>query len=293
MSFGKLLTAMVTPFNQEGEVDYNQAQKLAEYLLENGNDGVVVAGTTGESPTLSFAEKVKLFKAVKEAVGNRGVVIAGTGSNNTAGSVELTREAEKAGVDAIMLVAPYYNKPSQDGLYAHFKTIANATELPIMLYNIPGRSAINILPETQKNLAEIENIVAVKEASGDLNQVSRIKAILPSSFAIYSGDDALTLPLLALGGAGTISVAAHIVGKEMKKMIEAFLNGDLNKAVEINVRLYPVFQAMFMNTNPIPVKTAVNLLGIKAGELRLPMVSATDEEKNILKDLLISLGKIS
>lgn len=292
MVFGRVLTAMVTPFDKNLEVDFEKAQELAQYLIANGNDGVVVAGTTGESPTLSKTEKINLFKAIKEAVGSKGQVIAGTGSNSTKDSIELTKAAEEIGVDGVMLVVPYYNKPPQAALYQHFATIAETTNLPILLYNVPGRTATNMLPDTVFKLSQIPNIVAIKEASGEMDQVSAIKSLVSDEFLIFSGDDSLTLPILSLGGHGIISVAGHIVGKEIKEMIDYYLDGNVEKAQKLHQRLFPVFKTMFITTNPIPVKTAVNLVGLQAGELRQPMISTTEEQKLKIIDVLKSVGKL-
>ncbi|HBE80289.1 MAG TPA: 4-hydroxy-tetrahydrodipicolinate synthase, partial [Firmicutes bacterium] len=265
IKFGKVLTAMVTPFNQNLQVNYQAAQELALKLVESGSDGVVVAGTTGESPTLSKQEKLGLCKAVVEAVGGKGTVIAGTGSYDTAESIELTKEAERTGVDGVMLVAPYYNKPPQEGLYQHFRAIAGETSLPVILYNIPGRTSVNISVDTIVRLSAIDNIVAVKEASGNLGQVSEIYEKVPKEFLIYSGDDALTLPVMSLGGVGVISVASHIVGRKIQDMIAAFCRGDLITAEKINIEIAPLVRSLFLTTNPIMVKTACNLLGFKVG----------------------------
>jgi len=292
MVFGRLLTAMVTPFDKNLEVDYQKAQELAEYLLANGSDGVVVAGTTGESPTLSKAEKINLFKAVKEVVGNKGQVIAGTGSYSTQDSIALTKAAEELGVDGVMLVVPYYNKPPQDALYQHFRAIAQTTKLPVILYNVPGRTSTNMQPDTVFKLSQIPNIVAIKEAAGDMDQVSAIKSLVSEEFLIYSGDDSLTLPILSLGGHGIISVAGHVVGKEIKEMLDAYVSGNVKEAQKLHQKLFPVFKTMFITTNPIPVKTAVNLIGLEAGEMRLPMISATEEQKNKIINVLKNVGKL-
>ena len=230
MNFGQLLTAMVTPFDQNGDIDFKATRILVNYLIENGTDGIVVAGTTGESPTLTTEEKVELFKFVAEVVNGRVPVIAGTGSNNTRASISLTKKAEEAGVDGIMLVVPYYNKPSQEGIYQHFKAIAESTSLPVMLYNIPGRSAVNMSVETIVRLSEINNIAAIKEASGNLDSMAAIIEQTPSDFALYSGDDGLTLPVLAIGGAGVVSVASHIIGNEMQEMINSFKQWGYSKS---------------------------------------------------------------
>ncbi len=292
VKFGKVLTAMITPFNQNLQVNYQAAQELAVKLVDSGSDGVVVAGTTGESPTLTKQEKLGLFKAVVEAVGGKGTVIAGTGSYDTAASVELTKEAERTGVDGVMLVAPYYNKPPQEGLYQHFRTIANETSLPVILYNIPGRTGVNISPGTIARLAAIENIVAVKEASGNLGQVSEIYEKAPKDLLIYSGDDAMTLPVMSLGGVGVISVAGHIVGRKLQEMIAAFCRGDLLTANKINSEVAPLVRSLFITTNPIMVKAACNLLGFKAGGLRLPLVEATADEQKVLQEVLKNLGLV-
>ncbi|MEG6585483.1 4-hydroxy-tetrahydrodipicolinate synthase [Dendrosporobacter sp. 1207_IL3150] len=291
-NFGRVITAMVTPFNDDYSVNYKAAADLAKYLINNGSDGIVVAGSTGESATLSSPEKLKLFETVLEAVGDKAYVIAGTGSNDTRASIELTVEAEKIGVHGAMLVGPYYNKPPQEGYYQHFKAIAKATKLPLILYNVPGRTSANILPSTIVRLSEIENIVAVKEASGNLEQVSEIIRNTNKDFLVYSGDDILTLPIMTIGGTGVISVAAHIIGVRMQEMIAAYLNGNLSKAQEIHLELIPFIKSMFVTTNPIPIKTAVNIIGQSAGPLRLPLVPATDSELAVIKKAIKDLGTI-
>ncbi|MGE5586474.1 MAG: 4-hydroxy-tetrahydrodipicolinate synthase [Bacillota bacterium] len=292
-SFGRVLTAMVTPFTPNLEVDYDRAGELARRLVESGSDGLVVAGTTGESPTLTKEEKVNLFKVVMDAVGTDAAVIAGTGGNATQPSIELTREAEKAGVHGIMAVVPYYNKPPQDGLIAHFKAVAGATGLPVILYNIPGRTGMNMTPETVEKLAAVENIVAIKEASGSLDQVTDIRRRTPPSFKIYSGDDSLTLPILAVGGEGIISVASHVVGRRLKEMVEAYVGGEVARAAEINAELFPLFKALFVTTNPIPVKLALRLTGFDAGGLRPPLVEAGEKEAAVVRQALSSLGLLA
>ncbi|MEW6183918.1 MAG: 4-hydroxy-tetrahydrodipicolinate synthase [Bacillota bacterium] len=289
--FGRVLTAMVTPFDRDGAVNFDQAKKLARYLVENGSDGVVVAGTTGESPTLSKDEKVALFGAVVEEIGGKAAVVAGTGSYATADSIALTKAAEKAGADGVMLVAPYYNKPSQEGLYRHFRAVAESTGLPVMVYNIPGRTAVNVLPATVARLAnDVPNIKAIKEASGNLDQVTELRRILPDEFAIYSGDDALTLPILAVGGKGIVSVVAHLAGNRLKEMINAYAGGNVTLAAKIHRELFPLIKGMFITTNPVPVKAALGLLGINVGVPRLPLVEATAEEKEKLTKLLRESG---
>ncbi|MFB3162297.1 4-hydroxy-tetrahydrodipicolinate synthase [Neobacillus sp. 179-J 1A1 HS] len=286
MIFGQVLTAMVTPFDQHGEIDYHAARTLVNYLIDNGTDGLVVAGTTGESPTLTTEEKISLFKFVVEVAAGRVPVIAGTGSNNTRASISLTKQAEEAGVDGIMLVAPYYNKPSQEGLFQHFKAIAEATSLPVMLYNIPGRCAVNISVETIVRLSEITNIVAVKEASGNLDAMAEIINRTPDTFTLYSGDDGLTLPVLAIGGAGVVSVASHVIGNQMQEMVTLFKNGRVQEAAVLHRSLLPIMKALFMAPNPTPVKAALNMQGVQVGDVRLPMVPLNEDEKSALQKVL-------
>lgn len=286
MNFGKIITAMVTPFDADGDIDFAAAETLIEHLIANGSDGLVVAGTTGESPTLTAAEKLALFKFTADKVNGRIPVIAGTGSNDTRSSITLTRQAEEAGVDAIMLVTPYYNKPAQEGLYLHFKAIAEATRLPVMLYNIPGRSAVNMAPETIIRLSEITNIVSVKEASGNLDAASLIIESTPEDFTVYSGDDGLTLPLMAIGADGIVSVASHIVGNEMQAMLADFASGNLKEAAAQHRKLLPVMNALFAAPNPVPVKTALQLLGVQTGTVRLPMIPLNSDETATLRQLL-------
>jgi len=289
MFFGQVLTAMVTPFDQNGDVDFNATRTLVNYLIENGTDGLVVAGTTGESPTLSTEEKVELFKFVVDVVGGRIPVIAGTGSNNTRASISLTKQAEATGVDGIMLVAPYYNKPSQEGMYQHFKAIAESTSLPVMLYNIPGRSVVNMSVETIVRLSDIPNIVAIKEANGNLDAMAEVISQTPSDFTLYSGDDGLTLPVLGIGGAGIVSVASHIIGNEMQEMINLFKNGNIEEAAAAHRKLLPIMNALFAAPSPSPVKAALNLKGINVGGVRLPMVPLTADETNSLQSVLQQL----
>lgn len=281
---------MATPFDETGAVDYAQAASLAKHLIENGSDGIVVAGTTGESPTLSDDEKIHLFRTVKEAVGGRAAVVAGTGTYDTKHSVHLTKEAQRAGADGVLLVNPYYNRPSQDGLYAHFRTVAESTSLPCMLYNIPSRTGVNCLPETIEKLSAIPNITAVKEASGNLDQASEIRRRTKAEFRIYSGDDSLTLPILAVGGSGVVSVAAHLVGREIQDMVRTYERGDVRKALSLHIRLFPLFKALFITTNPVPLKAALNLSGFKVGKPRLPLVEATAKEKEQIQSVLKELA---
>lgn len=283
---GRLITAMVTPFNEKGEVDYEQAKKLALALLKSGSDGVVVAGTTGESPTLTHEEEFRLFREIKTAVGERGAVIAGTGSNSTAEAMEATKEAEKIGVDGCLLVVPYYNKPTQEGLYQHFKAIAESTRLPCILYNVPSRTVINMSPETVVRLSQIENIVGVKEASGNLEQSAKIISNARKGFLVWSGNDSDTFPIMAVGGYGIISVASHLVGNQIKEMVEATANGNLEKGAEIHRRLLPLVDALFIVSNPIPVKYAVNQVGFKVGKPRLPLTEPDEKTAGIIKEAL-------
>ncbi|WP_077326068.1 4-hydroxy-tetrahydrodipicolinate synthase [Virgibacillus siamensis] len=294
MNFGQVLTAMVTPFDQNGEVDFNAAQSLVNYLITNGSDGLVVAGTTGESPTLTTDEKINLFRCVTEAADGRVPIIAGTGSNNTQASIKLTRQVEQTGVDGIMLAAPYYNKPSQEGLFQHFKAIADSTSLPVMLYNIPGRSAVNMSAETIIRLSKVNNIVSVKEASGDLDAMAEIISKTPNDFTLYSGDDGLALPVLSIGGAGVISVASHITGNEMQRMVQHFNNGNVQEAAGIHRTLLPIMKALFAQPSPSPVKEALNMKGINVGSVRLPMIPLNDDEKIQLQQILkLNIDKAS
>ncbi|HSI68190.1 MAG TPA: 4-hydroxy-tetrahydrodipicolinate synthase [Planococcus sp. (in: firmicutes)] len=286
MNFGQVVTAMVTPFDLNGEIDFEATRGLIEHLIENGSDGVVVAGTTGESPTLSTEEKAELFKFTVEVAAGRISVIAGTGSNNTRASVALTALAEEAGVDGVMLVTPYYNKPSQEGMFQHFQAIAAATTLPVMLYNIPGRSVVNMTPETIIRLSEISNIVSVKEASGDLDAAAEIIEKTGPGFSVYSGDDSLTLPMLSIGGTGVVSVAGHIIGNEMQEMINRFKKGNYQEAAALHRKLLPTMKAVFAAPNPSPVKSALNMSGVKVGGVRLPMIPLNEDETQALQEVL-------
>jgi 4-hydroxy-tetrahydrodipicolinate synthase len=274
---GRLLTAMVTPFDEAGRVDYEQARKLALALLNSGSDGVLVVGTTGESPTLIRQEELRLFSEVKSAVGEKGSVIAGTGSNSTAEAIGATREAERIGVDACLLVVPYYNKPTQQGLYQHFKTIAQSTNLPCILYNVPSRTVTSLSAETVIKLSRIDNIIGIKEASGNLGQISQIIANTGDDFIVWSGNDGDTLPILALGGYGIISVASNLVGSQIKEMIDSFTSGKTDKAAEIHRHLLPLVNALFIISNPIPVKYAVNHVGFNVGKPRLPLTEPDEK----------------
>jgi 4-hydroxy-tetrahydrodipicolinate synthase len=277
---------MVTPFDEKGKVDYDQAKKLALALLKSGSEGVVLAGTTGESPTLIHEEELKLFTEVKRAVGNKGSIIANTGSNSTAEAVLSTKGAEKIGVDACLLVVPYYNKPSQEGLYQHFKAIASSTKLPCILYNVPTRTITNLSAETTIKLSQIPNIIGVKEASGNLEQVTKIINEAKEGFLVWSGDDSATLPMLALGAYGVISVTSHLAGKQMSEMIYSFVKGDTKKAAEIHARLLPLFTALFLVSNPQPVKYAINKIGFNVGKPRLPLVEPDEKTAELIDEAL-------
>ena len=288
--FGSLVTAMVSPFAPDGSLDLNRARELARHLVENASTGLVVAGTTGESPTLSHDEKLQLFKAVKEAVDVP--VIANVGSNNTRASVELAREAAELGVAALLAVVPYYNKPSQEGLFQHFKAIAEATPLPLVLYNLPGRTSRNMEAATTARLSEIPNIIATKESSGDPTQWARTKMLAKDDFLLISGNDSDTLPMLALGAVGVISVISHIAGKQMKQMMDAFWSGDLKMALDIHCRLLPVVDALFppSSSNPIPLKAALKLQKFDCGGLRLPLVEANEAETEAVRVAMTNAG---
>ncbi|MFB4165943.1 4-hydroxy-tetrahydrodipicolinate synthase [Alteribacillus sp. JSM 102045] len=286
MNFGRISTAMVTPFDNQEEVDYSAVTKLVNHLISNGSDSLVIAGTTGESPTLSKEEKLTLFEHVVKVVNGRVPVIAGTGCNNTKASIELTKKAEKTGIDAVMLVTPYYSKPSQEGMYLHFKKVAESTQLPVMLYNIPGRSAAGLTPETIIRLAEIENITAVKEASGDLDAMAYIIENTSENFLLYSGDDSLTLPVMSIGGTGIVSVSSHVIGNEMQDMVQSFLNGHPQYAAKRHRELLPTMKSMFAAPSPAPVKAALEIQGIISGDVRLPMVRLNEEEMNMLRSTL-------
>ena len=283
---GRLLTAMVTPFNEEGVVDYSQAEKLAAALLNSGSDGLVVVGTTGESPTLIREEELRLFAEVKSAIGGRGTIVAGTGSNSTAEAAETTREAEKIGVDACLLVVPYYNKPTQEGLYQHFKTIAESTSLACILYNVPSRTITSLSADTVIRLSQIDNIIGIKEASGNLGEISKIISNTRDDFLVWSGNDSDTLPIMVLGGYGVVSVASHLVGKQIKQMIESFTDGKIAEAAAIHRHLLPLVNAMFVVSNPIPVKYALNHVGFRVGKPRLPLTEPDEKSATFIKETL-------
>lgn len=290
IDFGGVITAMVTPFNDDLTVNFDEAAALAEHLVNNGSEGLVITGTTGESTTLTMEESAELYKVVMGAVGDRAYVIAGSGSNSTAEAVHLTKSAEAAGVHASLQVAPYYNKPSQEGFYRHFQSVAKNTTLPLILYNIPGRTAKNVEPETLVRLSEIDNIVGVKEASGSLEAVTKIVKDAAAGFLVYSGDDFLTLPIVSLGGRGVISVASHLAGNDIRKMVESHTAGDTASAIKFHNKLADLFKVLFIAPNPVPVKAALNMTGHNVGGVRLPLVEATDDEKTKIVTVLKELG---
>ena len=282
---GKLLTAMVTPFDQQGHVDYQQAKRLAQALVQSGSDGVVVAGTTGESPTLTREEQARLFAEVREALEGRGNVVAGTGSNSTAEALEYTRDAQEAGADGALLVVPYYNKPTQEGLYLHFKAIAESTDLPCILYNVPSRTITNLTAETTIRLSHIPNIVGIKEASADFEQIATIISGAEEGFRIWSGNDADTFGLLCLGGYGVISIASHLIGRQIRAMIQMYLDGSVEWAAGEHRRLLPIFKGLFVVANPIPIKYGVNWAGFNVGSPRLPLNEPDEKTAAFLDDL--------
>lgn len=289
-NFGSLMTAMVTPFDGNGAVDFEALKALVEKCIAEEADTLVVTGSTGEGATLDTDEKMKLYAEVVKLARGRVKVMAGTGTNNTKQSIELTRQAEATGVDGIMLVVPYYNKPPQDALIEHFNTIARTTNLPIMLYNVPGRTASNMLPKTVATLSEVENIVALKDAAGNMDQTTETLRLVRPGFRVYSGDDSLTLPMLSLGAVGVVSVASHLVGSDIKRMINLHQAGRVQEAAELHRKLYPVFKAMFVTTNPVPLKAALNLIGVKVGGLRLPLKEAGPAEVEAVKKALGEYG---
>ncbi|MFZ4557085.1 MAG: 4-hydroxy-tetrahydrodipicolinate synthase [Pseudanabaena sp.] len=294
IDFGRLLTAMITPFDREGNVDYARAEQLAVHLVENGTDTIVVCGTTGESPTLSWDEEYKLFTVLQQAIAGKAKIMAGTGSNSTSEAIAATQKAAHLGLDGTLQVTPYYNKPPQEGLYAHFRAIAEAApELPILLYNVPGRTGCKLEPETVAKLAEIPSIIGIKEATGDLDQASQIRALTPAEFAIYSGDDSLTLPLMAVGAKGVVSVASHLVGNQLQTMMQSFAAGNVQEALRIHIQLFPLFKALFLTSNPIPLKVALRLLGLDTGVVRSPLVAGNAELEAKLKIVLQQVGILS
>lgn len=292
--FGRLLTAMVTPFNADGSVNYEKAADLAEWLINNGSDGLVVAGSTGEAATMSAEEKLELFRVVVNRINKRVPVIAGTGSNNTADSVKMTKMAEAMGVDGALIVGPYYNKPTQEGFYQHFAAVAQSTGLPIIVYNVPGRTASNISPAIVARLAaDFENIVAIKEAAGNVAQVAELYSVLPEEFTIYSGDDGLILPFMSVGATGLISVLSNIGGGILQDVMQAYEDGRVREAAKLNARMVPLANAMFIETNPIPVKAAVTLVtDIDAGQPRLPLTPMEPANKAKMVAVLQEYGLV-
>ena len=292
--FGRLLTDMVTPFNADGSVNYEKAADLAEWLINNGSDGLVVAGSTGEAATISAEEKLELFRVVVNRINKRVPIIAGTGSNNTADSVKMTKMAEAMGVDGALIVGPYYNKPTQEGFYQHFAAVAQSTGLPIIVYNVPGRTASNISPAIVARLAaDFENIVAIKEAAGNVAQVAELYSVLPEEFTIYSGDDGLILPFMSVGATGLISVLSNIGGGILQDVMQAYEDGRVREAAKLNARMVPLANAMFIETNPIPVKAAVTLVtGIDAGQPRLPLTPMEPANKAKMVAVLQEYGLV-
>lgn len=289
--FGEVITAMVTPFNKDGKVDYNKVEELTSYLIDNGSDSIIVTGTTGESPTLIYDEELEILNTAKRAAQNNKKIIMGTGSNCTETAVMMSKKAEKEGADGILTVVPYYNKPSQKGMIAHFSAVAEAVKIPVILYNIPSRTGVNMSVETAKFLTEkYENIVAIKQSFGDLDVITDYKLGLPSDVAIYSGDDSLTLPMLSVGAHGVISVASHLYGKEIKSMIRNFKTGDITTARNMHYRLYPIMKKLFMAPNPVPVKAALAKRGIIEEFVRKPLVTLDDSEKKELFKVLNSIA---
>lgn len=286
MNFGEVITAMVTPFDQENKINYQQLKRLVNYLINNGSDALIVSGTTGESPTLSSAEKISLYKQVVKIVKGRIPVIAGSGTNNTEESIYLTKEAQKAGVNGIMAITPYYNRPDQEGLYNHFLKIARATKLPIMLYNVPARTGINLEVETVLALSKIPNITSLKDASADLEAISSIISNTPEHFTLYSGDDSLTLPILSIGGFGVVSVASHVYGYKLKQMITNYRLGNNELAAKIHKQLLPFMIEIFKSPSPAPIKFALNNLGVDVGLVREPLLPLPQESQSTIISLL-------
>ncbi|MGB3757773.1 MAG: 4-hydroxy-tetrahydrodipicolinate synthase [Rivularia sp. (in: cyanobacteria)] len=295
VDFGNVITAMVTPFKEDGSVNYDVAEKLAVHLAQNGTDTFIVCGTTGESPSMTWDEEYQLFKCVLQAVSGKAKVIAGCGSNSTKEAVAATQEAAKMGVHGSLQVVPYYNKPPQAGLYRHFQAIAEAVpELPLLLYNVPGRTGQNLQPQTVARLAEIDNIIGIKESTGNIDQASQMRRLTPPEFQIYSGDDYMTLPLLSIGANGIVSVASHLVGLQLQQMIQAFKDGKVQAATDIHLKLFPLFKVLFATANPIPVKAALNLQGWDVGSTRLPLYEAESELTQQLETVLeeLNLNKV-
>jgi 4-hydroxy-tetrahydrodipicolinate synthase len=288
--FGAVATAMVTPFREDHSLDLDGAQQLARHLLDHGTDTLVVAGSTGEAPTLTHREKADLFRAVIEAAGGNGKVVCGTGTYNTSETIELSREAERLGADGLLLVTPYYNKPPQRGLLEHFTRVANAVDLPIVAYNIPGRTATRIEHDTLLRMATVPNIVGVKDSTGDFQAISRLISEAPPDFEVYSGDDWATFGYMCLGADGVVSVASNIIGERVHQLTDLVASGDIAAARKVHEELTPLFNTLFITTNPIPVKTALQILGLPAGPPRLPLVPATAEERTRIEKALVDAG---
>lgn len=289
---GEVITAMVTPFNNKREVDYDKVEELTKHLINNGSDAVIIAGTTGESPTLTHEEELEILSTVKRIAANKIKVIFGAGSNSTQTAVEMTKRGEKEGADAILSVVPYYNKPSQSGIIAHFSEVAESTSLPVILYNIPGRTVVNMTVDTIKTLSEkYTNIVGIKQSFGDMDTISELKLACPDDFQIYSGDDSLTLPMLSLGAEGVVSVASHLYGKEIKSMIHNFKSGQVHAAKNMHLKLYPIFKKLFMAPNPVPIKAALDRAEIIKDYVRRPLVELTETEKTELYTVLDGFNK--
>lgn len=291
MDFGSLITAMATPFTVDDEINEQALQSLVNHLIQTGTTTILVGGTTGESPTLTHDEKLRLYEATLRAVDGRVPVMAGAGSNATKPSIEFAREVESLGVQGVLLVAPYYNKPTQAGIYKHFEAISKQLSVPVMVYNVPGRTGVNIDTETVLRLAEIPNVVALKEASGNFTQIMHIAAEKPDDFLLYSGDDKFTLPMLSVGAVGVVSVASHVIGSEMREMMDLFWDGQVEEAALWNGRLLPVYEGMFLSASPAPLKAALDLIGQPIGGVRQPLLPVSEELRSHLLSVLRQLGK--
>lgn len=294
--FGRVITAMITPFKENGDVDYEGAVALAKYLISHGSEGLLVGGTTGEGATMSAEEKLRLYQAIVDAVGSRSAgkkvpIMGNVGTISTKESIDFLRKAEKTGIDSVLAIVPFYVKPTQEGMYQHFKAIADSTKLPVIVYNVPGRVGVSIQPETIKRLTDVcPNIVGVKDATGNWDQVTKERALLPEDFMLYSGDDSFTLPILAAGGVGVISVASHVIGDDILSMVDAFEKGNLAAAQKLHIKMYPIMKGVFFIASPIPIKTAVNLIGQPGGKFRLPMVDPNPSEKEHVRKMLEDYG---
>lgn len=290
-NFGRVITAMITPFTETGAVDYDAAAALSRHLIQHGSEGLLVGATTGEGAVMSEEEKLKLYRTVIDAVDHKVPVIGNVGGIDTKASIAFGKKVEETGVDAILAIVPFYVKPTQEGMYQHFKAIADAIDLPVILYNVPGRTNVSIQPETIKRLVDVcPNIVGIKDATGNWDQVTKESILLPENFMIYSGDDSYTYPILSAGGVGVISVSSHIIGDDMLAMVEAFEAGDVKKAYDLHKKTYPINKGLFFITSPIPVKTALNLLGLPGGKFRLPMVDANEKETAYIVKMLKDYG---